>query len=79
VEELRLVPLQEEAIEDVVDFVRVWVVRTGREGGVCREIEGGFSIVGKWRGKRRCGRVGKAAGFNHERHKDICAHAFGSV
>ena len=36
-EELCFLPLPEEAIEDVVDFVRVWVVRTGREGGVCRE------------------------------------------
>ena len=57
--------LSEDAIEDVVDFVRVWVVHKGREGGVCREIKGGFSIAGKCRGKRRCGGVGKAAGFNH--------------
>ena len=57
--------LPEDAIEDMVDFMRVWVVCAGKERGVCRETKGGFSITEKRRGKRRCGGVGKAADFDH--------------
>ena len=71
-------PLPEEAIEDVVDFMRVRVVCIGREGGVCREIEGDFSKesgqeredVGEW--ERRSVLIINAI-------KMSATHALGSV